>query len=90
MVLVFAVLAWLVGIGRVRRGRRALGWGLAGGGVLAALAMAAGGELRPLVGPVGIGAISEGVLHEQRGERLVGMLSFSFGFLALLAAAFCT
>lgn len=83
-------LAWLFGIGLVRRGRPALGWALAAGGVAAVSVLAGLGDLRPAVGLIAMAGLNEGMVLDQRGRRPVGLLTFSTGFLALLVAVFYT
>jgi len=84
------VLAWLVGIGLVRRDRPALGWALTVSAVVAAGILAGLGDLRPAVGLIAIAGLGEGIVLDQRGRRPVGLLTFSTGFLALLIATFYT
>jgi hypothetical protein len=84
------ILAWLLGIGFVRRDRPAFGWTLVACGVAASAVLAALGDLRPAVGLVAIAGLSEGIVLDQRGHRPVGLLSFSAGFLGLLIAVFYT
>lgn len=83
-------LAWLFGIGLVRRDLPALGWTLAAGSAAAVGVLAGFGDLRPAVGVVAIAGLGEGMLLDQRGRRPVGLLTFSTGFLALLVAVFYT
>lgn len=81
-------LAWLFGIGLVRRDRPVFGWALAASGVVAAAVLTALGDLRPVVGLIAVAGLSEGIALDQRGRRPVGLLTFSAGFLALLTAVF--
>lgn len=84
------VLAWLGGIGLVRRDRPALGWALAASAVVGVGVLAGLGELRPAVGLIAIAGITQGIVLDERGHRPLGLLSVSSGFLALLIAVLYT
>lgn len=88
--IVAPVLAWLVGIGLVRRDRPVIGWALAVSAVVLVGVLAGLGELRPAVGLIAIAGLTQGIVLDERGHRPLGLLTLSSGFLALLIAVLYT
>jgi hypothetical protein len=84
------ILAVAVGGGLIKRDQRPLGAALVGLGVLAVLVQLVLGHARPAVGMLAIFGMLGGLIADERGRSGIGLLGFSLGFIALLAAVVYT
>lgn len=86
-------MSFCVGGGLMRRDRRILGMVLITIGALAALALAAAGTWRPLVGLIAIAGMAMGLEVDLPGNprrRALGLLGVAIGLFALIVAVIYT
>jgi hypothetical protein len=81
------IVAFCIGVGLVRRDRRAVGLGLVGAGVAGAVVLAMLDTPRPLIGLIAIAAFGFGLEIDRPGvprRRALGLLGLTVGMFALL------